>query len=81
MNPEEITEFGNSHDNDAVHMKEHNLHRKKMDYQKIRIQDPQMYGMLEMKFMTHELFHQERMAETRARMLEEQAMMKGGGAK
>jgi len=78
MNLEDTTEFGNSHDNDAVHMKEHSLHRKKMDYQKIRISDPQMFGMLEMKFMTHEMFHQERMAEAREQMLEEQAMMKGG---
>lgn len=81
MGEEEPAYLNNDHDNDGVHLKEHQLHRKGMDYQKLKVENPEQYITFEQRFMTHEEVHATKLAEQRQKMLEEQAMMKGGGTK
>lgn len=49
----------NTYDNHMIHLKELNLFRKSMDYQKLKFEDVKMFGEIEARFMKHELAHKE----------------------
>ncbi len=66
----------NSYDNDTVHLKIHTAYQRKLDYQKRKINDPVIYARLEERFISHNMAHNERLAEQRERALEEQAKLK-----
>jgi len=48
----------NAYDNHGLHIKEHNLFRKSRDFQKIKLENPQMFMELEMLFEGHVSQHQ-----------------------
>lgn len=49
----------NTYDNHMVHLRELNLFRKNMDYQKLKLEDVKTFGEIEARFMEHELAHKE----------------------
>jgi len=49
----------NTYDNHVIHLKELNLFRKSMDYQKLKLENIRMFSEIEARFMKHELMHQE----------------------
>ena len=79
--PEIDTYLVNDYDDHNIHVREHNHDRKSMEYQKVRIQDPQAFGMVESKMSQHIAVHQKFIDEARQRMIQEQIALKGGEAK
>lgn len=68
----------NSYDNHDIHVREHNHFRKSMDYQKIKIKNPQQFLMIDQLMEKHVNAHQVYIEAARKRMMREQMMMKGG---
>jgi hypothetical protein len=68
----------NDYDNHALHMKEHNHHRKQMEYQKIKLSNPQVFMKLEAIFVKHAMMHQ-KFIDQMERKLMQRAMMMGKG--
>jgi len=69
----------NTYDNHMVHLKELNIFRKSMDYQKLKFTDPKGFGEIEIRFLQHEQLHRtfiQEMMEAQQRRLENE---KGGG--
>ena len=74
--------IANPYDNHAIHMEEHVEQRKRLDYQKVKMQNPQQFMQIEVVFEEHCKIHNQFLAEQRKAMLEEQVMLggaKGGG--
>ena len=67
----------NAYDNHGIHSQEHNHFRKSMEYQKLKMHNPQMFMMIEKNFSLHVKQHQDFINDQRRAMLEEQAMLKG----
>lgn len=72
--------IANPYDNHGIHMMEHTEQRKRLDYQKLKLGNPQGFMQIEVVFNEHTKIHQQFLAEQRQAMLEEQAMLgeKGG---
>uniref|UniRef100_A0A6M3LMY7 Portal protein n=1 Tax=viral metagenome TaxID=1070528 RepID=A0A6M3LMY7_9ZZZZ len=77
MSPQQRVYLINNYDNHMIHLERHQLHRKGLDFQKIKLQDPQMFAQLELKFFEHEQIHQKFAQEQREQMIKEQAMLAG----
>jgi hypothetical protein len=69
----------NHYDNHGVHQQLHSLELKKLDNQKLRINDPRQYTKVLTQFMEHMQMHGAFIEEARRQMLEEQIALKGGG--
>ena len=68
----------NSYDNHGVHLQEHNHYRKSMEYQKVKMSNPQKFAMIEKNFTLHQQQHQSFIEAQRQAMIEEQSKIKGG---
>ncbi len=75
----EATYLVNDYDNHGIHVKELDHHRKSMDYQRIKVEDPPKFLEMESRFSKHRAVHQEFIEQMRKQMLAEQAQMQGGG--
>jgi len=65
----------NPYDDHAIHLEEHRKFKKGVDYQKLKLGDPRLFGMLDMAFMQHELQHQAFLAEAEAIQMKKIAQM------
>jgi len=65
----------NTYDNHMIHLKELNIFRKSMDYQKVKLEDPKAFGDTELRFFKHEQLHQTFIRE----MMEAQQRREGNG--
>jgi hypothetical protein len=70
----------NEYDNHQIHLKEHNRFRKAMDYQKIKLENPQAFVMLETIFRGHVMSHQEFLAEQMKAMMARASILQKGGS-
>jgi len=68
----------NTYDNHEIHVKEHNHFRKSMDYQKMKMENPQVFIMIDQAMQQHVGIHMQYIEMQRKKMLQEQMMMKGG---
>jgi len=71
----------NDYDNHEIHAQEHNLRRKSMEYQKVKVENPQLFMQIDSKFSKHIGMHQKFIADARRQALEEQMMLTGKGGK
>ena len=69
----------NSYDNHMVHLKEHKLFQKSLDYQKIKLANLKGFIDIETKFMTHCGQHSKFVEEMMQRQIQQQAQMAGKG--
>jgi hypothetical protein len=69
----------NSYDDHNIHVREHNHFRKSMEFQKIKLQKPQMFLLLDQMIEKHVSVHQKYIETARKKMMREQIMMGGGG--
>jgi len=69
----------NDYDNHGIHLTELNLFRKRMDYQKLKIEEPEKFGEIEARFVAHAIPHQEAIAKQREAQIQEQIMLSGKG--
>ncbi|KKM98018.1 hypothetical protein LCGC14_1162270 [marine sediment metagenome] len=81
MMQEEVKYLVNDYDDHQIHVRELDHHRKSMDYQRAKVEDPAKFLELELRFAEHRAAHQEFIAQMRARMLAEQEQMEKGGKK
>ncbi len=70
----------NDYDDHILHLKELNHHRKQMDFQKIKVTNPQMFIKLDTLFTKHALQHQQFVDRMEKKMMQ-RAMMMGQGQK
>jgi len=77
----DTTYLVNHYDNHSIHIKEHDHHRKSMEYQKRKLEDPTGFKILDMAHETHRAAHQEYIDQQRREMLAAQAQLQGGGKK
>jgi hypothetical protein len=70
----------NEYDNHAVHLKKHNVFRKGLDYQKIKLADPRLFMVLEERFIKHSMMHQEFIDQAMAKMIAQRDAVEGGEA-
>ncbi len=70
--------LANHYDNHLIHVREHDHHRKSLDYQRVRIENPKQFLTLEAAHEEHRAVHQGFIDKQRAQMLAEQAKVKGG---
>jgi hypothetical protein len=70
----------NEYDNHAVHLKKHNVFRKGLDYQKIKLADPRLFMVLEERFIKHSMMHQEFIDQAMAKMIAQRNAVEGGEA-
>jgi hypothetical protein len=68
----------NAYDNHVIHVKEHNHHRKSMDYQRIKADNFNQFTTLETRFEPHIKMHQNFIQQMQEAMLKKQAALKGG---
>jgi hypothetical protein len=82
MNPEAEGKYlVNSYDNHMIHVKEHNHHRKSMDYQRLKTDNYEQFMINEKAFETHIKMHQGFIKQMQEAMLKKQiALQKGGKA-
>lgn len=79
----ELMLTANIYDNPMLHLEEHHLFRKQPEYQKLKREDPQKFGALEIAFDQHESLHRAMMKEQQEAQMEEIARMerlKGGSS-
>jgi len=69
----------NSYDDHGIHVREHNHFRKSMEFQKIKLQKPQMFLLIDQLIEKHVNVHQKYIEVARKQMMREQMMMGGGG--
>jgi len=69
----------NEYDNHAIHLTELNLFRKRMDYQRLKVEDPERFGEVEARFIAHAIPHQDALARAREARIEEELMLSGKG--
>ncbi len=69
----------NSYDDHNIHVREHNHFRKSMEFQKIKLQQPQMFILIDQMIEKHVNIHQKYIEAARNKMMREQMMMGGGG--
>ena len=67
----------NAYDNHGVHANEHNHHRKKSEYQKLKLKNPKLFMLIDTAMTAHLQQHQRFIEEARRKMMAEQAAMKG----
>jgi hypothetical protein len=67
----------NTYDNHQVHLEEHNHARKEPEYQRVKMQNPKAFGMIEAGFMAHCNMHQKFVEEQIAAMESQATRMKG----
>jgi len=71
----------NQYDNHTIHVKEHGRFQKSLEYQKLKVLNPQVFMKLEQKFMAHQLAHQDFIIEARRQMIQEEAAASGKGGR
>ncbi len=69
----------NDYDNHPVHVDEHNDYRKQLDYQKLRLSDPEQFAISEAAFIQHDQMHQKFIAAAREQEIQLQIALSGGG--
>jgi hypothetical protein len=69
----------NSYDDHGIHVREHNHFRKSMEFQKIKLEKPQMFLLIDQMIEKHVMVHQKYIEAARKKMMREQMMMGGGG--
>jgi hypothetical protein len=69
----------NSYDDHNIHVREHNHFRKSMEFQKIKLENPQMFLLVDQMIEKHVSVHQKYIELARKKMIREQMMMGGGG--
>lgn len=67
----------NDYDNPAIHLEEHENQRKSLDFQKLKLENVQVFMQLEMLFEEHCRPHRQKLQEQREAMLREQVMIGG----
>ena len=78
-NPEGDVHLVNDYDNHQVHDKEHNHFRKRIEYQKLKIENPEMFMSLEARFNQHQSFHRAFIEQQMQQMIEQQQAMNSKG--
>ena len=72
----------NEYDNHGVHIREHNKFRKMIEFQRLKVEDPEAFMELERILTEHVGMHQKFLAEEQRKQMEAQAeyekMVKGG---
>jgi len=78
--PEGSVYLINDYDNHEIHAKEHNHFRKKIEYQRLKTDNPEMFMSIETRFMEHLAMHQQFIDQQIAQMIEREKQMndKGG---
>ena len=76
---EEIVHLVNDYDNHSIHVREHNHFRKKIEYQKIKVENPQAFMQLELRFNTHTMMHQEFIDQQIKQQIEREKEVQGKG--
>lgn len=71
-------ELINSYDDHAVHVREHKHEQKSMEYQKLKLQDPEHFALIDQIFLSHKMAHKEFLDEEMDRMIAQQTQMQGG---
>lgn len=68
----------NQYDNHQIHVKEHNHDRKSMEFQKLKITNPQVFRMIDTIYSKHNQFHQKFIDAQMKQLIAQQMMLKGG---
>ena len=74
QNPE-VSFIVNPYDNHQIHLEEHRMHKKQPEYQRVKMEDQQLFVTREVGFMGHERQHEEFLAKQRAAEMAEMAKM------
>ena len=79
-NPDAEIYLVNDYDNHNIHAREHNHFRKKIEYQRLKTDNPEIFMAIEVRFNEHLAAHQAFIDEEIKRMIEQQQAMneKGG---
>lgn len=74
--------LANDYDDHAAHLQEHRWQKKQPEYQKLKMENIELFLQLELTFKTHESLHQqflnEQMKAQEARMVRMEKLQKGG---
>lgn len=65
----------NAYDNHGLHLREHNHFRKSMEYQRIKVRNPEAFAALEAKFERHVGMHRRFLQEQQEAQMRQQAEM------
>ena len=78
-NPEGSVYLINDYDNHQIHVKEHNHYRKKIEYQRVKTDNPEMFMSIETRFMEHLQMHQTFVDQQIAQMMQRESQMNNKG--
>lgn len=67
----------NQYDDPAIHIESHNRFRKSMEYQKLKVEDPKRFAMMELRFTKHIAPHQKFLDEMMEKQAEQMERMEG----
>jgi hypothetical protein len=71
--PEVSQSIVNAYDNHMVHIEEHNKYRNSLDYQRLKVENNEMFVQLEIKFVAHNAKHQTFLKEQQEQQLQQRA--------